>query len=478
VPRGIRNKMGCSSSRSSRTDSKEIRIQIIKPDQSTELPQALETVESKSFYFCTTCDTSFDDSKSWREHEYETHERQYFWSCPAPGCSKRIVTCSADFEKHHEEAHGCENCSHAYGVKRPFPSKRAWGCGFDNCQETFNSWDLRCDHVATHFEEMADDDDKESHLNQWKYSNMIRNLLRQPDVNDAYDREMTKLHGDDKVFWPRMKWQADSSTDLRRRLEYRDFREGVKEIASMSIRLGSPQAQSPLPPQSPPPPPPTQPQIPQINLTESEDVTPRIVNQMIDSPINNYGGALVSPLPLDPKYLSHIDKFPPPGTNPFDFYGPVPPSPIIQLDFCSNLNDPDPKISPIAHEEPHQSTAVHSNKSSISSHQPYSLYPTLPTPDEKEPSLKQTPYTPPPLDLMHELNTPTESLSFQTATTWATAFSNAKETTPPRPKTPLSMFRSAKGLMRKKSHGQMRANTPIESFDSVAAQKEISFFSR
>jgi hypothetical protein len=218
VPRGIRNKMSYNSARSSRTDSKEIRIQIIKPDQSTEVPPALETVESKSFYFCTTCDTSFDDGKSWREHEYETHERQFFWSCPASGCGKRIVTCSTDFEKHHEEAHGCENCSHAYGVKRPFPSKRAWGCGFDNCQETFNSWDLRCDHVATHFEDMVDDDDKESHLNQWKYSNMVRNLLRQPDVKDAYNREMTKLHGDDKVFWPRMRWQADSSSDLTRRL--------------------------------------------------------------------------------------------------------------------------------------------------------------------------------------------------------------------------------------------------------------------
>jgi hypothetical protein len=246
----------------------------------------------------------------------------------------------------------------------------------------------------------------------------------------------------------------------------------------MAVRLGSPQAtQSPLQPQSPPPPPPSQTQIPQINLTESEELTPRIVNQIIDSPINNYAG-LVSPLPLDPKYLSHIDKFPPPGTNPFDFYGPVPPSPIIQLDFLSNLSDPDPKIAPQVHSEPQPATAIHSNKSSISSHQPYSLYPNLVTPDEKEPSLKQPPFTPPPQDLMHELSTPTESLSFQTATTWATAFSNAKEVSPPRPKTPLSMFRSAKGLMRKKSHGTMRANTPVESFDSVAAQKEISFFSR
>jgi hypothetical protein len=159
-------------------------------------------------------------------------------------------------------------------------------------------------------------------------------------------------------------------------------------------------------------------------------------------------------LPQNPKYLSHIDKFPQPGTNPFDLYGPVPPSPIIQLDFLSNPNDPDPKVD-----------HVHSTKSSLSGIS-YSLYPS--------PAVNGT-ETPP--ELIHEIAVPTEPITFQTAATWATAFSNAKETTSPtRPKTPLAMIRSARSLIKKKSHGQIYQLASAEPFDAVSAQKEIQFY--
>jgi hypothetical protein len=173
-------------------------------------------------------------------------------------------------------------------------------------------------------------------------------------------------------------------------------------------------------------------------------------------------------LPQNPNYLSHIDKFPQPGTNPFDLYGPVPPSPIIQLDFLSNPNDPDPKVD-----------HVHSTKSSLSGIS-YSLYPspavngteTLPLGNlvAKPPG----PLTPP--ELIHEIAVPTEPITFQTAATWAIAFSNAKETSPQRPKTPLSMIRSAKSLIKKKSHGQIYQLASAEPFDAVSAQREIQFY--
>jgi hypothetical protein len=318
-------------------------------------------------------------------------------------------------------------------MKRPLPSKRAWGCGFDKCKGVFDTWEGRCDHVATHFEYLAQGEDNSSQPSQWKYTNLIRNLLRQPDVKDVYRRVMIKCYGEDSVFWPSMIWQAHNTTELKRRLEYRDFREGVKEIANAAVQLGHP--------------------------ASSEAV--QIVMETADSPDNTETPN--SPAaPQNPNYLSHIDKFPQPGTNPFDLYGPVPPSPIIQLDFLSDLNDPDPEI-----------THMHSTKSSISGI-PYSLYPA-PTVIERELASKGPgPFTPP--DLVHDITIPTEQITFSTAATWSTAFSTAKDGIPPRPKTPLSMIRSAKSLIKKKSQVQMLPQATAVPFDPVSAQRELQFY--
>jgi hypothetical protein len=438
LPRSARNKSKSRSSRNSHTDEpREIRINIIKP----ELPEetiAVSATHSQTTYFCTTCERSFEHRKVWAEHEYENHERQYFWSCQETGCSQFFMA-SASFEKHHQEVHGCQSCNHAYSVKRSLPSKRSWGCGFDGCEGVFDSWEKRCDHVAAHFEEI--EKEEEALPSQWKYTNMIRNLLRQADVRDAYFVVMLQCHGEDQEFWPRMTWQAKNTTELKRRLEYRDFREGVKEIARGAVQLGHPPS--------------------------SESI--KIVMEQAESPAEHDLPISPAMLPQDPNYLSHIDKFPQPGTNPFDLYGPVPPSPIIQLDFLSNLNDPDPKVD-----------HVHSTKSSLSGIS-YSLYPSpavngTETPPIGHPLSKPPgPLTPP--ELIHEIAVPTEPITFQTAATWATAFSNAKETTSPtRPKTPLAMIRSARSLIKKKSHGQIYQLASAEPFDAVSAQKEIQFY--
>jgi hypothetical protein len=434
LPRAARNlQKGFPPRTSSRADEpKEIRINIVKPDSELLRPEISEET-NEILYFCTTCEKSYKTRQEWRDHEYEAHERSYFWSCPETGCNQ-ILTSSTLFEKHHQEVHGCQNCPHAYGVKRPLPSKRAWGCGFDRCKGVFDSWEKRCDHVASHFDEMVHDGERSPLPSEWKYTNLMRNLLRQPDVKDAYHRVMVKCHGEDKVFWPRMKWQVHNTTELKRRLEYRDFREGVKQLAEMAVQLGHPAA--------------------------SEAV--KIVMDTADSPATS--NAPNSPVPQNPNYLSHIDKFPQPGTNPFDLYGPVPPSPIIQLDFLSDINDPDPEI---AH--------LHSTKSSISGI-PYSLYPS-PSVKEKdmEPSKGPGPFTPP--ELIHDITVPTEPISFSTAATWSTAFSTGKDMSPPRPKTPLQLIRSAsKSLIKKKSQGQIQQQAMAEPFDQVSAQKEIQFY--
>jgi hypothetical protein len=416
------------------------------PSEPVPVVHAPQPAKVKTLYFCTTCEESFQERDNWQQHEHDTHEQLYYWTCPDADCDC-IFTREDLFTKHHQDGHGCENCPHASESQNPLPSKRSWGCGFDKCKGVFDSWDMRCAHVSGHFESLAQHDDTSSQPSQWKYTNMIRNLLRQPDVKDAYKRVMSKCHGDDKVFWPKMKWEASSSEELKRRLEYRDFRSGVKNIARMACQLGHP-----------------------ISADTAVKIT---LEPADDSPVDTPSPD--SPTLVDPSYLHHIDKFPQPGTNPFDLYGPVPPSPIIQLDFLADLEGPDPEI---AH--------LHSTKSSVSG-APYSLYPS-PMISEREASAPPPPHAPPtaplPLppsadaallrtpELVHDLAAPSPLAEQQLM-----AFPAPPQT--PRPKTPMAMIRSAKSLMRKRSAAHVGSGVPIgqaQAFDPVLAAQAIQTY--
>jgi hypothetical protein len=410
----------------------------------------------KTLYFCTTCEESFQERDDWQQHEHDTHEQQYYWTCPNENCDY-IFTREGLFIEHHQQAHGCDNCAHASESQNPLPSKRSWSCGFDKCKGVFDSWEMRCGHVCGHFESLAQHDDTSSQPSQWKYTNMIRNLLRQPDVKDAYKRVMSKCHGDDKVFWPKMKWDAASSEELKRRLEYRDFRSGVKNLARMACQLGAP---------------------------ISADTTIKITLEPADdSPIDTPSPD--SPTLVDPNYLHHIDKFPQPGQNPFDLYGPVPPSPIIQLDFLADLEGPDPEV-----------THLHSTKGSISG-APYSLYPS-PMISERDASTLPAPTAPPtaplPLppssadasllrtpELVHDVAAAAPSPSpseRQQLMAFPTPPRDALQMAP-RPKTPMAMIRSAKSLMRKRSAAHVAVGVPIgqaQAFDPVLAAQAIQTY--
>jgi len=441
-------------SRRGTLENKEVRIQL-KPRPSQCAPLAsidaittptapiMPTIEINALYFCTKCEESFQERNEWQEHEYSLHEQQYYWICPGDGCDQ-VFTKDTIFAEHHGAAHGCPVSDEALENRRPLPRKRSWACGFDRCKLVFDDWEARCDHVANHFEELARLDDATQQPSEWKYTNVLRNLLRQPDIKEGYKRMMIRLHGDDKVFWPKMKWQVENSSELLRKLEHRDFRDGVMEIARVACQLGHPASSNA--------------EFLKISVEPVEDVAmaPSLVHQ------NNH-------------YL-HIDKFPTPGQNPFDLYGPVPPSPIIQLDFVSDPHSPDPEIE-----------VLHSTKSSISQSNPYSLYPS-PVISDAPPQLPSPPLPPLPppkteapsvLSATSEAHSasPTEAFSFQTAATWATAYSTAGDVSPPRPKTPMSMIRSAKSLLKKRSAPKLsRRPSAEEEFDSSAAQQTIAFY--
>jgi hypothetical protein len=63
-----------------------------------------------------------------------------------------------------------------------------FGCGFDKCKEVSIGWDERCDHVAKHMKNGAT-------MDQWKYSNVIRNLIRQEALHDTWKELIGCLEG-------------------------------------------------------------------------------------------------------------------------------------------------------------------------------------------------------------------------------------------------------------------------------------------
>ena len=69
---------------------------------------------------------------------------------------------------------------------------------------------------------------------------MIRNLLRQPDIKDRFRSHMIRCHGESMVTWPRLQWRPSDSGDLKRRLEYGDYRKNIEEIIELAYQLGLP----------------------------------------------------------------------------------------------------------------------------------------------------------------------------------------------------------------------------------------------
>jgi hypothetical protein len=482
-------------------EPKEIRITITKPSAPIiNLP----SIEVKTLFFCTHCQSSFQEQNEWQEHEDEEHERQYYYSCPESKCDK-IFTDQALFNKHHTEDHECTECEHAVEIRRPLPSKRSWGCGFDRCKSFFNDWQTRCDHVAEHFESLASEEDTSSQPVTWKYTNMIRNLLRQPDVKEAYQKALSKAHGNDKSFWPKLRWEAGNTVEMKRRLEYRDFRGGVRELALMACQLGRPAA---------------------------AQATVKIVMDPAAPDAPAHSPPPASPVVQNTNFL-HIDKFPVPGQNPFDLYGPVPPSPIIQLDFVS-----DPAVEPEPEIKHTSIPPSHSSRTSVSqTAAQFSLYPS-PSTIEREPLAPVLP----PLSTHHyssshhtslqsinitpslsELERPSPATSLPTVSTLASPVGSISEprefplrttskhwavlpatspvqeyptsgyptsgsplhsgatspispSSPSRPKTPKSIFRSATSLMRKRSGNLGVQPVPLQisqPFDAEGAARRI-----
>jgi hypothetical protein len=181
-------------------------------------------------FFCTSCDRKFRRKSDWKRHERAYHEPEKRWQCPDCNACFHV---ESQFTRHHKINHSCQSCGHANEAKMELPRKVAWGCGF--CYEGGNvsltSWEIRCDHIAAHFNAGQVKDD-------WKFTNVVLGLLK---ISTTWRSYVTVLHGPHPEKWPSFSWEATKGLclELLRDLEYGQCaEEGANSLMQKIYDLG------------------------------------------------------------------------------------------------------------------------------------------------------------------------------------------------------------------------------------------------
>jgi hypothetical protein len=191
------------------------------------------------YMFCTYCaeqktPKTFKAKSDWKKHEMRMHETGEDWPCIVIGCN-RIFDRQKDFVKHHQRYHSGRPLPSLTDIGITLLPRRVFGCGFDKCKEVSIGWDERCDHVAKHMKNGAS-------FEQWKYSNVIRNLIRQEALHDTWKELVACLDERLRETRSHISWCPDNTRILRQKLQCCDLRPSREEvlITAMSLRADIP----------------------------------------------------------------------------------------------------------------------------------------------------------------------------------------------------------------------------------------------
>ena len=209
-------------------------------------PAVLKPANPDHKYWCTVCDNrSFKNSDGWKKHEKE-HEVKYV--CMLKGLfeftkdGRRCILCGAlnQADSHHlvHNTTPCVNATNRPSVKRRYDmvghlkdvhaiydrtkagsiadkwrcksTKSAWSCGF--CVHLSPSLQEHLRHIGVeHYE-------KGQSITNWNYSNIIRGLLLQPAINEAWMRLLESL---DPFRPSETRWNKSGTETLLYKLERR-----------------------------------------------------------------------------------------------------------------------------------------------------------------------------------------------------------------------------------------------------------------
>ncbi|CAG5149681.1 uncharacterized protein ALTATR162_LOCUS2424 [Alternaria atra] len=198
-----------------------------------------QSQSGEPFMFCTYCaeqksQKTFKAKSDWKKHEMRMHETGEDWPCVVNGCN-RIFDRQKDFIKHHQRYHAGRPLPSLTDIGITLLPRRVFGCGFDKCKEVSIGWDERCDHVAKHMKNGAT-------MDQWKYSNVIRNLIRQEALHDTWKELIGCLDERLRESRSQISWCPDNSRILRQKLQCCDLRPSREDvlITALSLRADIP----------------------------------------------------------------------------------------------------------------------------------------------------------------------------------------------------------------------------------------------
>ncbi|KAJ8112794.1 hypothetical protein OPT61_g4918 [Boeremia exigua] len=189
-----------------------------------------------SYMFCTYCAEqkslkTFKAKSDWKKHEARMHETGEDWACVVNGCS-RVFDRQKDFIKHHQRYHSGRPLPSLTDIGITLLPRRIFGCGFDKCKDVSIGWDDRCDHVAKHMKNGATSE-------QWKYSNVIRNLIRQEALHETWKEIIACLDERLKENRAQISWCPDNTRVLRQKLQCGDLRPSREEVLITALSLRS-----------------------------------------------------------------------------------------------------------------------------------------------------------------------------------------------------------------------------------------------
>ncbi|KAK1704879.1 hypothetical protein BDP67DRAFT_209506 [Colletotrichum lupini] len=194
--------------------------------------------KQKGAFMCGFCKEEDITKTCTRKNDLKRHIEDFHnvnaqWFCRHRGC-QMVFDWQGAYKTHLKQAHGGSRMSLDEAKVNLCPQV-VFACGFDNCLQVFEAqgdsdasatFKEYVSHVVKHFDEGSNSGD-------WSYSARIRNLLRQGQVQSAWNESMWN-----EASRTSLQWNPQTSGILRKRLECRHVGD-VKLLVQYAMMLGS-----------------------------------------------------------------------------------------------------------------------------------------------------------------------------------------------------------------------------------------------
>ncbi|KAF9876649.1 homeobox and c2h2 transcription [Colletotrichum karsti] len=194
--------------------------------------------KQKGAFMCGFCKEEDITKTCTRKNDLKRHIEDFHnvnaqWFCRHRGC-QMVFDWQGAYKTHLKQAHGGSRMSLDEAKVNLCPQV-VFACGFDNCLQVFeaqgdsdasSTFKEYVSHVVKHFDEGANS-------GEWSYSARIRNLLRQSQVQSAWNESMWS-----EASRTSLQWSPQSSGILRKRLECRHIGD-LKLLIQYAFLLGT-----------------------------------------------------------------------------------------------------------------------------------------------------------------------------------------------------------------------------------------------